>query len=59
MQLHEAKRLLKYWFTYSSFFKFVSATLKLTFGSRFCYSKHFVLTNKADEHTPLLTSLTF
>jgi len=48
MQMHDAKRWLKYWFTYSSFFYFVSAALKLTFGSLFCYSKHLILTSKAD-----------
>jgi len=37
----------------------VSSTLKLTFGSLFCYSKHFILTSKADNtlHYPLYTAL--
>jgi len=48
MQIYEIKRWLKYWFTLVPFLNGVSSALKSTFGSLFCYSIHFILTNKSD-----------
>jgi len=42
MQIHEVKRWWKYWFTYSSSSKFLSAAWTFTFGSFFHCSSHHV-----------------
>jgi len=48
LQIYEIKRWLKYGFTLVPFLKCVSSASKSTFGSPVCYSRYFILTNKAD-----------
>jgi len=48
MQIYEIKRWLKYWFALVPFLNCVSSALKSLFESSFCYSRHFILTNKAE-----------